>query len=65
MEEMREYAGVCSKLEHNYTLAIEENEKLANELSDQKDLCESLRLENSKILEHLKEYEERVKEYEQ
>ena len=25
MEEMREYAGVCSKLEQNYSVALEEN----------------------------------------
>jgi hypothetical protein len=61
MEEMREYASVCGKLEQNYTGAVEENEHLLAELNENKEVQMNLRSEKARILEHLKELEERLK----
>lgn len=36
MEEMREYASVCAKLEQSYSLLIEEHEKLNTEHNEQR-----------------------------
>ena len=65
MEEMREYAGVCSKLEQNISLTMEDNERLSNELSDQRDFTDKMQQQKLKMVQHMKQYEQRLKEYEQ
>lgn len=64
MEELREYAGVYSKLQQNYTAIVEENEHLVTELQEGRELQVALRNEKARILDHMKELEERLKEYE-
>jgi hypothetical protein len=46
-------------------MASEDNERLSNELADTKEVNLAMRVERDKIIEHMKEYEDRLKEYEQ